>query len=82
MHLTKTYSIDIPRVHFKFTPYHKFNFIVADSGIGKTYLLNQIGANAFKTDIRVLAHVGDMNLVTKENDYLIIFDEYDFYAYT
>lgn len=42
MRLARTYSIRTRRVEFEFTPYHKFNFLMDDSGKGKTAMLKEI----------------------------------------
>ena len=78
MRLGKEFAIDIPELHFRFTPYHKFSVILGESGRGKSYIADLIGNNAFFTEMRRFAAVWDLALITVKNDFLIVFDEVDF----
>ena len=72
MRLGKEFAIDIPELHFRFTPYHKFSVILGESGRGKSYIADLIGNNAFFTEMRRFAAVWDLALITVKNDLSII----------
>ena len=76
MILGHEFSINVRDVHFKFTPYNKFNLIIDRSGNGKTHLINNIAANAAYTEMRSWAHVYSLDLLSDSNPFgLILFDE-------